>query len=77
MAPTHEFFRINHYVTQHHDYFRRVKQNIGSIAGNPRPNRPDDWFTAHDRNECDDGVARRFLPALKAKVAEMQAVLHS
>ena len=75
MEPSYEFFRINHYVTQHYDYFKQVKQNIGSIAGNPRPLRPDDWFTTHDRNECDDGVARRLLPALKAKVAEMQARL--
>ena len=28
--------------------------------------RPDHWFVGHDRNECDDGVASRFLPALMA-----------
>lgn len=75
LAPSYEHFRINHYVTQHYEYFKQVKQDIGAADRTPHIVRPDHWFTGHDRNECDDGVARRFLPALKRKVAELQAVL--
>ena len=77
LAPSYEHFRINHYVTQHYDYFKQVKQDIGAADRTPHIVRPDHWFTGHDRNECDDGVARRFLPALKRKVAELQAVLNT
>ena len=73
--PTHDVFRINHYVTQHYEYFKQVKQNIGAADRRPHIVRPDDWFTGHDRNECDDGVAALILPALKLKVAELQSVL--
>jgi hypothetical protein len=73
--PSWEHLRINHYLTQHYDYFKQVKQNIGAADRASLTIRPDEWFSAHDRNECDDGIARRYLPALKRKVAELRAVL--
>jgi hypothetical protein len=75
LAPSHQHFRINHYVTQSLAYFKQVKQTVGAADRDPRLVRPDDWFTGHDRNECDDGVSARFLPRLKQKVAELNAVL--
>lgn len=77
MAPSYARLRINHYVTQHYDYFKQVKQDIGAADRTPHIVRPEHWFHGHDRNECDDGVARRFLPVLKDKVAELQAVLRA
>jgi hypothetical protein len=71
-APSHATFRINHYVTQSYHYFKQVKQGIGAADRDPHLVRPDEWFHGHDRNECDDGVARRFLPALKDKVRQLQ-----
>ena len=73
--PSYRHFRINHYVTQSQDYFRRSKQAMGAADRGPGVVRPDHWFSGHDRNECDDGVAARFLPALRAKVREMELVL--
>ena len=75
MTPSWDRLRINHYVTQHYDYFKQVKQNIGAADRTPLIVRPDHWFSGHDRNECDDGVAGRYLPALRHKVAELHAVL--
>lgn len=71
-APSHDTFRINHYATQSYSYFKQVKQGIGAPDRDPNLQRPDDWFTLHDRNECDDGVALRFLPGLKEKVRLLQ-----
>jgi hypothetical protein len=70
--PSYQHFRINHYVTQSHDYFRNTKQHIGAADRGTGIVRPDEWFTGHDRYDYDDGVAKRFLPALRDKVTEME-----
>jgi hypothetical protein len=75
LAPSHERFRINHYVTQSYSYFKQVKQHIGAADRGADIVRPDEWFHGHDRNECDDGVAARFLEPLKQKVAELREAL--
>lgn len=75
MAPSYARFRINHYATQSHSYSRDVKQRMGAADRGPAILRPDGWFAAHDRNECDDGLARRFLPDLQRKVRELHAAM--
>lgn len=75
LMPSYEALRINHYATQSHDYFKRTKQHMGAADVSPELVRPDTWFTAHDRNECDDGTRWRFLLAVKLKLREMHAAL--
>jgi hypothetical protein len=75
LDPCYEALRINHYVTQCHDFFRLAKQTMGAADAGPDWIRPDSWFEAHDRNECDDGVRYRFLLAVKLKLREMHARL--
>ena len=73
--PTYDALRINHYVTQHWEFFKNTKQNMGAADVSPLMVRPDAWFHHHDRNECDDGASYRFLVRLKLKVRELQDVL--
>jgi len=73
--PSHAKLRINHYVTQSYDYFKGVKQKLAAADRTPVVLRGDDWFFAHDRNECDDGLSYNFLVRLKLKVRELEAVL--
>jgi hypothetical protein len=74
-APSHARLRINHYVTQSYDFFKKTKQNMGAADISPSAVRPDEWFHNHDRNECDDGMMYNFLIRLKLKVQELQAAL--
>lgn len=74
-APSHATFRINHYVTQSLAYYTDVKEKMAAADRRGHILRPEGWFAAHDRNECDDGVSRRFLESLKRKTQELQAVL--
>jgi hypothetical protein len=73
--PTYEHFRINHYLCQSWDFFKKYKQNSGAPDVNPLMVRPDSWFHRVDRNECDDGISYNFLLRLKLKVTELEAVL--
>jgi hypothetical protein len=57
------------------NFFCLAKQTIGAADAGPDWIRPDAWFEAHDRNECDDGVRYRFLLAMKLKLREMHACL--
>lgn len=75
VLPPRDVFRINHYVTQHWDFFHHTKQGMAAADMQSSYRRPDSWFHEHDRNECDDGVARRFIVRLKLKVRELNAVL--
>ncbi|MGD0109603.1 MAG: glycosyltransferase family 2 protein [Rhodopila sp.] len=74
-APTYVHFRINHYLCQSWEFFKKYKQNSGAPDVNPLMVRPDSWFHRVDRNECDDGVSHNFLLRLKLKVAELEAFL--
>lgn len=75
LEPCCEALRINHCVTQCHDFFRLSKQNIGAADAGPDWIRPDSWFEAHDRNESDDGVRYRFLLAVNLKLRQMHSRL--
>lgn len=73
--PTYDRLRINHYVTQSHEFFVKTKQHMGAADHSPHFVRPTAWFHEHDRNEMDDGVSYGFLIRLKLKVQELKAVL--
>lgn len=75
LQPSYEHLRINHYVTQSHDFFKRTKQTSGAADASAAWVRPDSWFSTHDRNEHDDGVRYRFLVGLKLQLREMHARL--
>jgi hypothetical protein len=72
IEPSYDLLRINHYVTQSFRYFESTKRCSGAADGQPDYVRPSSWFTAHDRNECDDGMRWRFLLAVKRQMHEMQ-----
>jgi len=77
-TPSYDVFRINHYVVQSKQYFSETKQGIGAAdlpSGNGK--RTDEWFTFHDTNDDDDGVAKKLLPRLREKLAEMTQFLES
>lgn len=73
--PSYEFFRINHYVTQSYDFFKNVKQNMGTADNEVHVFRPDEYFVYFDRNECADGAVDKYLGPLKLKIAELQSLL--
>lgn len=77
IEPTYDVFRINHYVVQHYEFFKRTKQSIGNADGDPNYRRTDDFYDQHDRNEFDDGVRWRFLLGLKLKLRELHAALQA
>lgn len=72
VEPSYDALRINHYVTQSYGYFKQTKQRSGLADVDLHAERPDAWFDAHDRNDCDDGIRWRFLLALKRRVRELQ-----
>ena len=70
-VPSYDSFRINHYVTQSHEYYFTIKQNE-SAADLPSGNmRTTTFFNAHDRNEENDGITEKLLPALQEKYNEL------
>lgn len=73
--PSYDVLRINHYACQSWEFFKKQKQHSGAPDVNPLLVRPDGWFLAHDRNECDDGTSYNFLLRLKLKVMELEAFL--
>ncbi len=73
--PTYDVFRINHYVTQSLEYFKKTKQGIGAADLPAGAQRSDEWFTRHDRNEEQDGMALNFLQKTKDYMNAMLAFL--
>ena len=71
--PSQEIFRINHYMTQSYDFYRRKKSQMIPPDGNFNSIRSLEVFDSLDRNECDDGIRYKFLVRLKLKVEEMKA----
>lgn len=71
--PSHKHLCINHYVTQSQAYYQQVKRNMGQIDLPPkyRHERGEDWFQAHDRNECASGNALVFVPRTKLRMREL------
>jgi len=75
--PSHEHICINHYVTQSRAYYQTVKRNVGQIDLPPRyrHERGEDWFRAHDRNECASGNALNFVLPTKQRADELLAAV--
>ena len=74
-VPSHQHLCINHYVTQSWAYYHQVKRKMGQIDLPPqhRHERSEEWFPAHDRNECASGSAERFVPGTKLRIHELPA----
>lgn len=72
-TPSQEIFRINHYMTQSYDFYRRKKSQMIPPDGNVNSVRSLEAFDSLDRNECDDGIRYKFLVKLKLKVEEIKA----
>jgi hypothetical protein len=61
--PSYRSLRINHYVTQSLEFFKRFKQNSGAADAGSTYVRPDDWWTKHDHNnEFDESVQYLVAP---------------
>ncbi len=73
--PSHKHLCINHYVTQSRAYYEQVKRNMGQADRAPeeRHERAEDWFHAHDRNECAYGYALNFALRTKLRMDELLA----
>ena len=68
--PSIEKFRLNHYVTQSYEYFKKKKQQSGQ-ADLPRQYihaRPENWFEYHDRNESNDGAIYNTITKTKIQL---------
>jgi hypothetical protein len=72
-APSHKYLCINHYVTQSRAYYEQVKRHMGQADRAPkeRHERAEDWFHAHDRNECAYGYALNFALRTKLRMDEL------
>ena len=72
-APSHRHLCINHYVTQSWAYYHQVKRQMEQIDLPPehRHERSEEWFLAHDRNECASGYVQRFVLGTKLRMHEL------
>jgi len=72
---SHKHICINHYVTQSRAYYEQVKRNMGQADRAPeeRHERTEDWFQAHDRNECAYGYALNFASRTRLRMDELLA----
>lgn len=69
--PSHDTFRINHYVTQSRQFFEKHKMYAGT-ALDPLERtlcRYDDWWSMHDVNEFYDDSMDFYIPELKNLLA--------
>lgn len=71
IKPTYNHLRINHYVCQSYEYFKKFKQNSGAADAGALAVRPDEWWIKHDINEYHDTDILKFLPKLKQTVSEL------
>ena len=71
-TPTYEKLRINHYICQSYNYFKKFKQFSGSADAGHAVARPDTWWTDRDFNDVYDDAILRFRAALVEKVDELE-----
>ena len=64
VEPSYKMLRINHYVCQSLEYFKKFKQNSGAADAGALAVRPDEWWVRHDRNEVQDDTITKFRPQL-------------
>ena len=60
LEPTYSKIRINHYVCQSYDFFKKFKQYSGAADAGPLAVRSDEWWTKHDRNDEHDNTILKF-----------------
>jgi len=70
LQPSYSRLRINHYVCQSHDFFKKFKQHSGAPDAGKNMVRPDSWWLEHDRNDVVDSTIARFIPPMKALLKE-------
>jgi len=72
-APSHKHVCINHYVTQSRAYFLQIKRKMGQVDLSPerRHERSEEWFRAHDRNECASGSVLKLVLPTKLRMDEL------
>lgn len=73
VTPTHDVFRINHYLCQSHDYFKSTKQASGKadVSGGSGAVRPDGWWELHDKNDVLDDSVDKYSNDLKRIVSQL------
>ena len=64
LEPSYKMLRINHYVCQSLEYFKKFKQNSGAADAGALAVRPDEWWVRHDRNDVTDDTITKFRPQL-------------
>jgi hypothetical protein len=62
LQPSYEQLRINHYVCQSLEYFRKFKQHSGAADAGSNHIRQDSWWLEHDRNEEIESEILRYVP---------------
>lgn len=72
LAPTYKELRINHYVCQSYEFFKKFKQNSGAADAGALAVRPDEWWDKHDQNDEEDLLILKFLPELKNLIDEIR-----
>jgi glycosyltransferase involved in cell wall biosynthesis len=71
-APDYSVARVNHYFTRSRAHWlAKLRRGYPSDVAV----RQMDMFDEYDRNEIDDPIARRYLPALREGIARIQARL--
>lgn len=71
LQPTHQLIRINHYVCQSLNYFKKFKQNSGAADAGPLAVRPDSWWVKHDRNDEKDLDILKFAPRVRSVLSDL------
>lgn len=62
-APNHEFFRINHYVTQSYNYYLEKKSQYDRPDWGTK--RETNYWEEHNKNDVNDSSMEKFLPPLR------------
>lgn len=67
--------RVNHYVVKSRQEHILKKFRKGSGAGSASRRKGEDYFNAHDMNDCVDETLLSCVPEVKHRVAELQQML--
>ena len=66
--PTYQYLRINHYICQSVEYFRKIKQRSGAADASLARVRPDAYWAEHDHNDVFDDSLEAWYPKLEAEI---------
>jgi len=68
-APTHEFFRINHYVTQSYNYYVEKKSQYDKADVGTK--RDPTYWEEHNKNDVKDSSMEKFLAPLREMMSSL------